>query len=382
MTRKPFVLVVEDQRRQRESLEALLAKPEPEFIEKYRTGPFEVETARSGAGALAQLAAHLYDVVILDLSLPREDGGMDEDVDVGFEVLRHVPAFPSSAAIITTVHDRVPNITKAFKGGVIDFLSKDEDPGDEITYQTIVRAYQRVIGGRKAKWQEMELEESRVCLAARLRRQRDEFTNLASSVLVKIDDGLRNANRVLQNRFGFDAASCPNDELASCFNSMDKAVRDGVAEFGRLRDKFPISLEREKADINEELRTIVSQFEPLAAHCGARLDPLKPIPGNGFVLVFLQECRDIWRMMLFAAIKRTAVKPNVVVAVEGVLGTGKVAVSVVFADSPALQETTRLTTQNAVDSVKIFASSMGGSANMNRREDGLQEFRVEIPDSV
>ena len=105
MTRPIRVLVADDEIRLRELLVRELA----------RKG-YEVEGVGDGEAALARLRDAAYDVVILDMKMPRKEG---------IEVLRELSAFPEHPQVIVmTGFQEVATAVEAMKLGAYDYLTK------------------------------------------------------------------------------------------------------------------------------------------------------------------------------------------------------------------------------------------------------------------
>jgi DNA-binding response OmpR family regulator len=83
---------------------------------------FDVDTAVDGVDAVAKIAANHYDIVLLDLKMPRLDG-------IG--VLKEMKAMDRNPHVIvlTAVAD-VPTALECVKLGARDYVSKPYDPED------------------------------------------------------------------------------------------------------------------------------------------------------------------------------------------------------------------------------------------------------------
>jgi DNA-binding NtrC family response regulator len=94
---------------------------------------YEVDTARDGLEALVKVNENDYDVLILDIKMPKMDG---------VEVLRRVKeARPDVDVImITGLHD-ITTAVKAMKLGALDYLPKPFEP--EELEMTVARAFDR-----------------------------------------------------------------------------------------------------------------------------------------------------------------------------------------------------------------------------------------------
>jgi DNA-binding NtrC family response regulator len=123
MPRKYNLLIVDDE----ESLRTLL---EGELGE---SGEFAVDTAADGGQAINQIQAKVYDVILLDIRMPRVSG---------LEVLSFVQEYsPTTQVIILTNYADVKTAIQTIKLGAYDFLAKPYDI-DEL-FNTIHRAIER-----------------------------------------------------------------------------------------------------------------------------------------------------------------------------------------------------------------------------------------------
>ncbi len=117
------LLIVDDE----ESLRTLL---ESELTE---TQEFAVDTASDGGQAINQIQGKVYDVVLLDIRMPRVSG---------IEVLKFVHEYsPTTQVIILTNYADVKTAIQTIKLGAYDFLAKPYDI-DEL-FNTIHRAIER-----------------------------------------------------------------------------------------------------------------------------------------------------------------------------------------------------------------------------------------------
>ncbi|MBI3004549.1 MAG: sigma-54-dependent Fis family transcriptional regulator [Ignavibacteriales bacterium] len=109
MAKKFHVLIVDDE----ESITYLL-KTEFEELKEY-----EVDTALNGAEAINLIRSRLYDIVLLDVKMPRVSG---------MEVLKHVKEHsPSTQVIMLTNVVDVKIAIETIKLGAYDFVSKPYD---------------------------------------------------------------------------------------------------------------------------------------------------------------------------------------------------------------------------------------------------------------
>ncbi len=99
------VLLVEDDLAIRRSLKAVLSEMN-----------FEVGEASTGEEAIAQLRAHKFDAVLMDLNMP----GMG-----GMEACRRIRReFPDRSILVVTVRDSEEDMVQALEAGADDYITK------------------------------------------------------------------------------------------------------------------------------------------------------------------------------------------------------------------------------------------------------------------
>lgn len=103
------MLVVDDEEDLRNSL-----------VQQFTGEGFEVEMAEDGDIALAMMEKSEYDIVLLDLKMPRMDG-----MTVLHE-MRKLHKYPH--VVVLTIVDDIAKAQEAVKLGAADFLTKPYDP--------------------------------------------------------------------------------------------------------------------------------------------------------------------------------------------------------------------------------------------------------------
>jgi DNA-binding NtrC family response regulator len=152
-----LVLIVDDEASIRESLQTLLE------MEGY-----DVHTASTGEGGLAQLSERPFDLVLLDFALPDRNG---------LEVLRDIRERDSQLAVIMiTAYGTVENAVAAMQGGAANFVQKPWD--NEKLLADVRNAIARIRA-------EEELKHARRAL-----KERYNFQNIVgkSEVMLRIFD--------------------------------------------------------------------------------------------------------------------------------------------------------------------------------------------------
>ncbi len=105
---------------------------------KLRTDGFDTTLAKDGIEALAMLKKNRYDLILLDLRMPRMDG---------FEFLKEKQdSADKTPVIVCSVLSQDTDIERARKFGIVDYLVKVNIP-----LQGIIDRIQKFFGGRNGK---------------------------------------------------------------------------------------------------------------------------------------------------------------------------------------------------------------------------------------
>ena len=85
-------------------------------------GEYQVDSATDGVAALRKIAENGYDILILDIMMPKMDG---------LEVLRRVKeSHPDIDVIMVTGLSQIDTAVQAMKLGAFDYLPKPFDPDE------------------------------------------------------------------------------------------------------------------------------------------------------------------------------------------------------------------------------------------------------------
>jgi two-component system OmpR family response regulator len=122
------VLLVEDDRMIGEAVEGAL-----------RDASYAVDWVRDGQMALASIETQIYDIVLLDLGLPKKDG---------FEVLQNVRAHDNPVPLVViTARDALEDRIRGLDGGADDYVLKPFEISELLAR---IRAVVRRRGGQAA----------------------------------------------------------------------------------------------------------------------------------------------------------------------------------------------------------------------------------------
>jgi DNA-binding NtrC family response regulator len=103
------ILVVDDERNIRNNLSMVL-----------ETAGYKVDTAGNGDDALQRVKEGLYDIVFVDIQMPKMDG---------LELLGYLRGLrPKMPVVMLTAYGTVARAVQAMKLGAVDFLEKPLDP--------------------------------------------------------------------------------------------------------------------------------------------------------------------------------------------------------------------------------------------------------------
>jgi DNA-binding NarL/FixJ family response regulator len=134
----PRILIVDDHPVVREGIERVLAAAVPGVV---------LGTAPSSAGAMESMRAAPWDLVILDLALPGDDGTV---------VLRRLRQhYPSVPVLIVSMHPADQFARRAVQAGAIGYVSKGSHP------EELVRATRVALAGGRYLPEEMLSERYR-----------------------------------------------------------------------------------------------------------------------------------------------------------------------------------------------------------------------------
>jgi len=124
------VLVVEDDKKQSDGIEADLLQLKPEQRNHYGIEGFIIHKAMNEEGAMKLLQEALetsepYDLILLDLHLPLNDSVVKESPEAGLRILKYAKETGSARGVIVeSVFSMYDYVVKAFREGADDFLAK------------------------------------------------------------------------------------------------------------------------------------------------------------------------------------------------------------------------------------------------------------------
>jgi two-component system invasion response regulator UvrY len=179
------VLIADDDADQRVLTESMLLQPD--------WAEYAVTSVPDGREALRALREQVFDVAILDLSMP----GLD-----GLEVLSQLQAFdPKLPVLILTMHEEGQYVVRAIEAGAMGYLTKQSAP------EQLVKAIRRVHSGHRYL-----TDEAAEALALRIAKGGEDQSPLDSLSMREL--------QVLRRL----AMGHTNREIASAYNTSIKTV--------------------------------------------------------------------------------------------------------------------------------------------------------------
>jgi two-component system, OmpR family, response regulator len=125
---------------------------------------YAVDTASDGEDGLFKATSWDYDAIILDLMLPKLDGG---------ELLRRLRRIKTTPVLVLTARDALPDRVKGLDTGADDYLVK---PFERLELLARIRALVRRSAGQAAAV--LEIGDVKIDMAARTVTKREEAINL------------------------------------------------------------------------------------------------------------------------------------------------------------------------------------------------------------
>lgn len=232
---RPSVLAVEDHPDQLEALELFLNSIPREFNQPLGMDRCQIDKAVSISGALgwlnkAEKARIPYDLCLLDLSLPQNDGGKEEGPRRGFEVLEHATRTRTARkVIIVSRFSEYQFVIPAFRGGAVDFIAKPY--GRESLQTQVLSCLQTLL-----------TEESNRILYERVKEfvpyaekgLAHSFTATFSTLLKSITRATTEIEKYASGRYGLDPERYPRDALVRQLHLHRESVEEAKRKWAAL----------------------------------------------------------------------------------------------------------------------------------------------------
>ncbi|MBD3335283.1 MAG: response regulator, partial [Candidatus Eisenbacteria bacterium] len=173
MTRRPLILIVDDEKRVREALELMLE-------------PLGANTAHAGSAEIAfeVLKRRPVDLILLDLYLPQMKG---------LEALEILARdYPQTPCVMISGQGTIADAVRAVQLGAYDYLEKPVQPDRLSVLVEKALAHRRLLGELEARRDEARRKWQLVGSSPQMQRLRDEISRAAPSngwVLIEGENG-------------------------------------------------------------------------------------------------------------------------------------------------------------------------------------------------
>ncbi len=294
------VLIVEDDEYQVRGIKSDLDNIPSEEKKRLGISRFESEEAGSATDAkqlLAKAEKKPYDLLLLDLNLPKNKGDREESIENGFKVLDFVRKFGGAKeAIVVSGFPEYRNLTRAFRGGALDFIAK---PFTRENLQTrALECWKRVLAKDSGRFLEQRIKELIPLSNKGLAHQFSAcFSRFIQAVVHKTEE----IESELGERLGLEARREPQDSLIRHLRSLEEAVREAKREWTGLYASLSGGDEMPKEYVVEELLCkIAGELLPCLKVKGVEMEfPLNQKTG---ILSFQDDVRAVLKEILSGAL--------------------------------------------------------------------------------
>ncbi|MBI5821362.1 MAG: hypothetical protein HZA88_20535 [Verrucomicrobia bacterium] len=318
MTLKPRLLFVEDEKHTRIRFQRVLSAPEQKFADVYQLPSFDVTTAATGHEAQRRLAEAIacfnpYDVLALDLGLPREDPQGEPDMLVGLDVLRNLDERSSLAVVVPSVHYETSTLVELLRVRPVHFVPKPYTAEELI--RSVAEAYrfgqkhlaQRVGLLNEQRMRTWHVVQGRAQIA-------DNIARLVSKGMGSVLHRLEQLEDLLHDRYQLDEDRDHEDPVCEALMSL----RDTVAKVSQpsLNGRETCARRAETQDtviIEDVLEQALQELWPLIAY--RRLSLTRPSARKHSIHTFRHYITMLVQELVFNAAKASAQGANLRIAV-------------------------------------------------------------------
>ncbi len=254
------------------------------------------------AEELFQVAANgetPYDILILDLSLPRENGDTD-NVRGGLDLIikaRELEAV-RKIIIVSGNFDLNSHVTESFKRGAIDFIRKPYS--EKELQQKVLNTAGLLSEQYLAKLSKLVDERIPVLSASVWKSTAYQFSTCVYNLIQSVVYASEELRGELSRRFGPGAEK--GDPLLVHLAKIDEAVVEAREDLAGLQDGFKGEENRaEEIIVEQELQKLTRDLSPCIA-----IRPIRSLRGETHVLSFHNNVRTVLKEILVGGLSEAA----------------------------------------------------------------------------
>jgi len=237
----PRILVIDDRPKIRKFVRDILEQQiTPDVLGQYGISHFDVneaESAEDGEQRLKEATACPYDLVLLDLHLPKTANDEECDVENGHRLLRYIKESQTAKAVaIVSAFPQYENVIRTIRCGALDFVRKpfrreDMEP-------VVLGALARVMTGESNRILNQRVRDLVAYAEIGLTYS---FKLIFSTLLQGITDAADGLEKYLRDQHGMNKEKDPYDSIALKFRAHGKAVTKARQEWAELQAELVLA---------------------------------------------------------------------------------------------------------------------------------------------
>ncbi len=256
------VLIVEDDPWQAAGIKNDLENSSSEQKLQLGINAFSVQVAKSLDEAMQLLALakeNPFDLLLLDLSLPKTEGEREEEREGGFKILDFVrTSGAAKEVLVISRFSQYDNVRRAFQGGALDFLAKPYKR-DELQAR-VAECWKRVLAKESQKILKQRIQKLIPYDEKKLARGfSEQFSRFTQNVI----DEAEEIERELGERFKLDVKRDRQDSLLRHLTTLREAVRTAKQEWTKAQAALSAADERSRVcSLAELLQQLKDELLP------------------------------------------------------------------------------------------------------------------------
>jgi len=274
-----------------------------ETKERHRIDDIEVHTARSVSEASYLLdeaaSSRPYDVLILDLSIPRLPENSDESPDYGMDIINTAKAKDAVKEIIVySVFTSFDYVADAFRRGAVDFIVKKNKADLQPLERAVLSAWDRSITRQSARLLDERIR-TLAPFADRLLAYR--FSVCFSRLVQAIKQESEAMQGYLSERFLLDLSVDSDDPPLSYLIQIGNSLGEASQEWSILQASLTRGNETPgEIGVGDAVTNVLSGLLPCLTIKRAKVTP--PEPNQLSVLTFAQDVPTVIKEILLGAL--------------------------------------------------------------------------------